>query len=151
VSQATRCRHCGVRAAIEINPNDADILAEMGDALTSVGQNERAIEALTRAMRLNPLYPDWYLWYLGGVHFHLGDYATAIDTVTGMQDPSEAHRLLAASYAHLCKMEEARHHAALLMKVHPNFSLAHWREVLPFKDQRLLERLIEGMRKAGLR
>ena len=136
--------------AIELNPNDADILAEMGDALTSVGHNERAIEALARAMRLNPLYPDWYLWYLGSVYFHLGDYAKAIDTVMGMRDPSEAHRVLAASYAHLGEMDEARHHAAQLMRVHPNFSIAHWREVPPFKDREPLERLIDGMRKAGL-
>jgi TolB-like protein/Tfp pilus assembly protein PilF len=136
--------------AIDLNPNDADILAEMGDALTSVGQNERAIAALRRAMRLNPLYPDWYLWYLGSVYFHLGDYAKAIDTVMGMQDPSEAHRLLASSYAHLGKMTEARHHAAQLMRVHPNFSIAHWRKVPPFRDQEPLERLIEGMRMAGL-
>jgi adenylate cyclase len=48
-------------------------------------------------------------------------------------------------------MEEAHHHAAQLMKVHPNFSVGHWREVPPFKDQEPLERLIEGMRKAGLK
>jgi adenylate cyclase len=137
--------------AIELNPNDADILAEMGDALTSVGQNGRAIEALTHAMRLNPLYPDWYLWLLGGVYFTVGDYPSAIDTLERMRDLSEAHRLLASSYAHLGRMEEARHHAAQLMKVHPNFSIEHWRRVPPFKDQEPLERLIDGMRKAGLR
>lgn len=137
--------------ALELNPNDADILAEMGDALTSAGQNERAIEALTRAMRLNPLYPDWYLWYLGSVYFHLGDYAKAIDTAMGMRDLSEAHRLLASSHAHLGNLERARHHAAWLMKAHPNFSIDHWREVPPFKDREPLERLIDGLRKAGLK
>jgi TolB-like protein/Flp pilus assembly protein TadD len=137
--------------AIELNPNDADILAEMGDALTSVGENERAIESLTRAMRLNPLYPDWYLWYLGSVYFHLADYAKAIQTVMRMRDPTEARRLLAASHAYLGRMEEARHHAAQLMKAHPNFSIDHWRTVPPFKDPEPLERLIEGMRKAGLK
>jgi TolB-like protein len=137
--------------ALELNPNDADILAEMGVALTSVGQNERAIEALMRAIRLNPLHPDWYLWYLGSVYFHLGDYAKAIATVMSMREPSEARRLLAASYAHLGEMDEARHHAAELIKVHPNFTIEHWRKVPPFKNPEPLERLIEGMRKAGLK
>jgi tetratricopeptide (TPR) repeat protein len=136
--------------AIELNPNDADILAEMGDALVAAAQTEPAIEALTRAMRLNPLYPDWYLWYLGDVYFHLGDYAKAIDTVMGMRDRSEVHRLLAASYAHLGRMDQARHHAAQLMIVHPNFSIDHWRTVPPIKDQAVLGQLIDGMRKAGL-
>jgi adenylate cyclase len=137
--------------AIELNPNDADILAEMGDALTNVGQPDRAKQFLTHAMHLNPLYPDWYLWHLGEVHFCQGDYQTAVDILRNMRDLSEAHRLLASSYAHLGEMEEARRHAAQLMRVHPNFSITHWREVPPFRDQEPLERLIEGMRKAGLR
>jgi adenylate cyclase len=137
--------------AIELNPNDADILAEMGDALGYVGQAERAVDLLDRAMRLNPLCPDWYLWYLGETYFNVADYRKAIDLLKRMRDLSEARRLLAASYAHLGKMEDARHHAAELMKVHPNFSIAHWREVPPFKDQEPLERLIDGMRKAGLK
>ena len=137
--------------AIELNPNDADILAEMGDALTNVGQHKRAMQLLTQAMRLNPLYPDWYLWNLGGVYFNLGDYRTAIRTLEGMSDRSEAHRMLASSHAHLGQMAEARHHAAQLMIAHPNFSVDHWREVPPIKDPKTLERLIEGMRKAGLR
>jgi adenylate cyclase len=48
-------------------------------------------------------------------------------------------------------MERARHHAAQLMAVHPNFSIDHWREVPPFKDPEPLERLIEGLRNAGLK
>ena len=137
--------------AIELNPNDADILAEMGDALTFVGQHERAIQLLTHAVRLNPFYPDWYLWNLGGAYFNIGDYRSAIDTLEQMSDRSEAHRLLASSYAHLGNMEEARRHAAQLMAVHPNFSISHWRTVLPDWDQEPLERLIDGMRKAGLK
>jgi TolB-like protein len=137
--------------AIELNPNDADILAEMGDALGYIGQNELALALLDRAMRLNPLYPDWYLWLLGGVYFNVCDYRRAIDTLEGMRDLSEAHRMLASGYAHLRRMEEARHHAAQVLKVHPNFSIDHWREVPPFKDQEPLELLIDGMRKAGLR
>jgi adenylate cyclase len=68
-----------------------------------------------------------------------------------MRDLSEAHRMLAASYAHLGKMDEARHHAAQLMNVHPNFSIDHWSTVPPYKDQEPVERLVDGLRKAGLR
>jgi adenylate cyclase len=137
--------------AIELNPNDADILAEMGYALECAGQTERAVNLLTCAMRFNPLYPDWYLWNLGGIYFNAGDYRRSIATLERMGDPSEAHRLLASSYAHLGAMEEARRHAAQLMLVHPKFSIDHWRKVSPIKDQETLERLIDGMRKAGLR
>lgn len=137
--------------AIELNPNDADILAEMGDALGCVGQNERAVETLKRAMCLNPFCPDWYLWLFGGIHFNVGDYRSAIRTMEQMSDRSEAHRLLASSYAHLGGMEKARYHAKQLMAIDPEFSISHWRNVPPDQDQDTLERLIAGMRKAGLR
>ncbi len=137
--------------AIELNPNDADILAEMGDSLTYCGDANRAVQLLTRAMRLNPYYPDWYLWYLGEAHFHIGDYGATIETLKKMRDQSEAHRLLASSYAHLNEMDEARRHAGQVLQTHPNFSIAHWRTVPPDKDPVQLERFIDGLRKAGLK
>jgi adenylate cyclase len=137
--------------ALALNPNDADILAEMGDSLVYSGQAERAVQLLDRAMRLNPYYPDWYLWYLGDAYFHLGNYGGTIDTVGKMRDQSEAHRLLAASHALLGQMKEARFHAGQVLKVHPNFSIQHWRNVPPYKDLSHLRPFIEGLRKAGLK
>jgi TolB-like protein len=136
--------------AVQLNPNDADLLAEMGDALTYSGQTTRALSLLERAMRLNPYYPDWYLWYLGEAHFYSGDYESAIETLLKMRDQSEAHRLLASSYANLGRMTEARHHAQRVLAIHPNFSLAHWRTVPPNKNPDENEVFIEGLRKAGL-
>jgi TolB-like protein/Flp pilus assembly protein TadD len=137
--------------AVELNPNDADILAEMGDALACVGENQQALKLFRRAIRLNPFCPDWYLWLLGGIFFNLGDYRAVIGTAERMQDLSEARRLLASSYAHLDDMDEARRHAAQLLIAHPNFSISHWRNVVPDRDPEPVERLIEGLRKAGLK
>ena len=139
------------RRAVELNPNDADLLAEMGDAMTYCGQTSQAVDLLKRAMRLNPYYPDWYLWNLGEAHFYAGDYQEAIQTLHQMRDKSEAHRLLASSYAHLGLMKEATYHAQQVLRIHPNFSLEHWRNVPPNKDPRENELFIEGLRKAGLR
>jgi len=137
--------------AIDLNPNDADILAEMGDSLTSSGKPERAIELLRRAMRLNPLHPDFYLWNLGEAYFDLGDYAKAIETVTKMHDQSQGHRLLAASYALSGELTKARFHAAQVVATDPAFSLTHWQTVAPYRHAEPLERFMEGLRLAGLR
>jgi adenylate cyclase len=137
--------------AVELNPNDADLLAEMGDAMTYCGQTDKALDLLKRAMRLNPYYPDWYIWYLGEAHFYARDYQQAIHTLQQMRDQSEAHRLLASSYAHLGLMEDAQRHAQEVLRIHPNFSLEHWRNVPPNKDPGENEVFIEGLRKAGLR
>jgi len=137
--------------AIELNPNDADILAEMSDSLTSYGNPEKSVLLLKRAMRLNPLHPDFYLWNLGEAYFDLKEYAEAIQTLKKMHDQSEAHRLLAASHALIGQHTEAHFHAEQVMIVHPDFSLAHWRTVPPSKNSETLERFIDGLRIAGLR
>jgi tetratricopeptide (TPR) repeat protein len=138
------------KRAVELNPNDADLLAEMGDFYVYIAQPERGVELLKRAMQLNPYYPDWYLWYLGDCHFQLGNFKETIDTVSKMRDQSEAHRLMAASYALLDRMEEAKNHAQQLLIKHPRFSIKHWRHIPPVKDPKELGQFIEGLRKAGL-
>jgi adenylate cyclase len=137
--------------AVELNPNDADILAEMADALAYSGEPSHAVELVNRAMRLNPYYPDWYLWNLGDATFRLGEFEQTVAALLKMRDQSEAHRLLSASYAHLGRMKEARFHADRVLMIHPDFSLDHWQHVPPDKDPAVLDVLIEGMRKAGLR
>jgi adenylate cyclase len=137
--------------ALQLNPNDADLLAEMGDCLVYVRQAERSVKLLERAMRLNPYYPDSYLWYLGDAYFHLGEYGKTIETLQKMRDGSEGHRLMAASYALLGQSDEASKHAQSLMQVHPTFSIAQWRKVPPNKYPEDIEVFVEGLRRAGLR
>ncbi len=137
--------------AQNLNPNDADILAEMGDALVYSGDPSRAVDLLHRAMRLNPYHPDYYFWLLGDAYFTLGDDKATIATLLKMHDQSEAHRMLAASYAHLGKPREARYHAQQLLLAHPQFSLEHWRTVPPYKDKAVLQRFVDGLRRAGLK
>ncbi len=137
--------------AIELNPNDADLLAEMGDALAYSEQPERGVEMLERAIRLNPYHPDWYLWNLGDAHFYSGNYEGTISALKKMRDQSEAHRLLTSCYGHLGLLDEARYHAAQIFKTQPDFSIEFWRGVPPNKNARDNERFIEGLRTAGLK
>lgn len=136
--------------ALALNPNDADIIAEHADALSYYGQAARSIEMLQRAMRLNPFYPDWYLWCLADAHLVKEQYSDVVTTVQQMQNPDEGRRLLAASYAHLGMLEEARAEAQAVLRVHPDFSTGAWCERMPYRDSAVRERFIEGLRKAGL-
>ena len=138
------------RRAIALNPNDADVLAEYADALVYAGDPAGSIEILERAMRLNPHYPDWYLWYLADALDALGRPADVITTIQRMQTPDEGRRLLAASYAHLGMMQEARAQADEVLRHHPTFRIEQWRDRPPYKDGAVLGRYIEGLRKAGL-
>ena len=87
--------------ALKLNPNDADILVEYADALVYNDEPQRSVGLIERAMKLNPLYPDWYLWYLADAYDALGRSQDVIATVHRMRNPDEGRRLLAANYAHL--------------------------------------------------
>jgi adenylate cyclase len=138
------------RRALALNPNDADIIAEYADALGYAGEPEKAVGEMQRAMRLNPYYPDWYLWYLADAYQTLNRPSDVIATVNRMQNPSEGNRLLAANYAHLGMMDEARAAAAEVMHLHPHFTISSWRHRPPYLDTSLIEPFVEGLRKAGL-
>jgi adenylate cyclase len=138
------------RRALTLNPNDADLLSDMGDALAHSGQSEEALALLHKAMQLNPYYPDQYLWHLAGAYYNLSRYEDAVSSILVMQNPTEGRRILAASYAQLGNISEARRHAQLMLAAHPDFSLDHWAAMLPDRIPEETARFVEGLRKAGL-
>jgi hypothetical protein len=72
-----------------------------------------------------------------------------VQTVKGMQNPTEGSRILAASYAKLGKLEEARLEAAKLREAHPTFSMDRWAAVQPDRLAFDTAHFVEGLRKAG--
>jgi adenylate cyclase len=136
--------------ALALNPNDADIIVEYADALVYAEQPQRSLELVQKAMRLNPYYPDWYLWYLADIYDAMGRAEDVVATVMRMHDPSEGQRLLAVNYSHLGMMREAQAAAREVIRLHPQFTIAQWRERPPYRDRLVLERYVEGLRKAGL-
>ncbi|WP_367276938.1 adenylate/guanylate cyclase domain-containing protein [Bradyrhizobium sp.] len=136
--------------ALSLNPNDSDIIAEYADALAYVEQAQRSVELMHKAMRLNPHYPDWYLWYLADAYDTLGQPENVIATIQRMHDPSEGQRMLAANFAHLGMTREAQAAAREVLRLHPGFKIGVWRERPPYRDKAIIERYVEGLRKAGL-
>ena len=54
-----------LQRALELNPNDADVMTDYAWTLNYAGRTEEAIEWALKAMRLNPHYPEWYVMQLG--------------------------------------------------------------------------------------
>jgi adenylate cyclase len=139
------------KRAHDLNPNDADVLAEMADALIYDSKPEESVEMIHHAMRLNPFHPDWYYWYLGGALHQLHRYEESIEIVRKMHDPTQGSRILAANFGHLDRIEEAREQAAIVLETQPNFTIAYWASTQPFRNKADLEHYMEGLRKAGLK
>jgi len=136
--------------ATQINPNDADLLAWSSGVYIHAGRLETALSACQRAIRLNPNCPNWYWWELGQVYFHQARYDDALSTLQKMSEPGQAHRLLAATLAHLGRLEEAATHASAFLELVPSFSVKEFSDTEPFQDPAELERYVSGLRLAGL-
>lgn len=138
------------RRAQELNANDADMLIEYADALSYGGDPDQALSLIDKAFRLNPMAPDQYYWVMGDVTFALGRYGDTLEALSRMRDPTQGLRLRTSSLAHLDQMDEARDAARQLRAHDPDFNLAHWATVPPHRNPEARNRLIDGLRKAGL-
>jgi adenylate cyclase len=103
---------------------------------------------------LDPLYPNLILHFLAQAQFSLGEYEVAahhlLDRIAKNPDTDSSRMLLAACYGHLRRLEDARAVWADLLKVNPGFSLAQRERVLPYKDPGEFQRIVAGLKKAGL-
>jgi len=136
--------------ALELNPNSADVLAEMADALVHTGRAAEGVERIAQAKRLNPICPEWYDWVLGIAAFHDGRYEDALLAFEGVQDGANFLRSdLAAVYVKLGRLEEARRVVAEMLKRQPDYRLATER-LRPFKNTEVLQSFIADLQTAGL-
>jgi adenylate cyclase len=141
--------------AISLDPNNAEGLAGLGSVLAWAGRPEEAVSVLKKAMRLNPIYPVYYVWSLGHAYFLMERYEAAIEAFKRalIRNPNfhPAYFFLAASHSELGQEEEARADVAELMRKWPGGCLEVAKEMLPYKDNAVLERLFDALRRAGLK
>jgi TolB-like protein/class 3 adenylate cyclase/tetratricopeptide (TPR) repeat protein len=142
------------RRLIALAPNLPEGHENLGYALHYSGQSEEALGCFDRAMALNPYYPDVYLHFQAQAMFQLRRYEEAIGVLKRrlVRNPGTdvSRVLLAASYGHLGRFEEARHEWQETFRVNPAYSLEHRRKVLPYKNPDDFELVVDGLRKAGL-
>ncbi|MFC1823406.1 tetratricopeptide repeat protein [Thermodesulfobacteriota bacterium] len=136
-------------------PNDANLIAGLGSMKTWSGEAEEGIDLLMKAMRLNPVYPAYYLFFLGQAYYLERQYDKAIDAFERAfhlnPDWFPSHIYLSACYAELDRIEDAQAAVAQVMKAQPTFSIEHWRMHVPYKNQADVDRWINALRKAGLK
>jgi adenylate cyclase len=131
------------------NPNDAHALTQYGFALTQVGRAEEGIKWIKRAMQLNPFHPQWYWADLAIACYAACRFEEALEANKRMGAATAwIHARRAACCAQLGRMEDARAEAAEALRLDPGFRVSTIR--LAYKYQIDRDRLLDGMRKAGL-
>jgi len=141
--------------ALTMAPNSAFIHAALAFTLRHAGRPEEAIALFKKAIRLNPMPPAWYFSGLGVSYFDLGRYEEAMGefrkALNCAPDSQFSHMGLAATYSELGRKEDARAAAAEVLNINPKFSLEQWAKTHMYKNQADLDRIVEALRKAGLK
>jgi adenylate cyclase len=140
--------------ALALNANDADATAHMGNLQIGLGRFDEALDWFKRAVRLNPFHPAWYLYGIGLAHYGARQYEQAIAplrmAVSRFPTFITPRRHLAAAYAQMGRMQEARTEVEVLRKLDPSLSLASYRKRLRYEKVADQEHYLDGLRKAGL-
>lgn len=135
------------------NPNYVDW--RFGLALVLAGNSERGIEVLNAYMRLDPFHPPLASGLMGWAHFMLKQYSQALPVLRNFvaQAPNLrfGHIWLAATYARLGHLKEARAEAVEVLRLQPNYTIAAMtRRIVAFKDPKDDRHFFDALRKAGL-
>ena len=147
--------------AITLGPNNADIHAEMAMILRFSGRFEEAIITIQKALRLQPIYPSWYLGEIAMSYYYVGRHEEAIEIAEQFHglciNRGESsliywyYTMLAMNYIRLGRNQGARKAAAEVLRIFPEYSLDWDRKLSPYKNPEHLERQHEDLRKAGVR
>jgi adenylate cyclase len=140
-----------------LNPNDADLLADMGNLLIYVGQPKQAIDQLKEAIRLNPNHYNWYVYYLGWAYEEAGMPKEAIkvfEQAIDLKNPDEEQLwylpVIAVAYAEVGRMDDAHEVVRTILSREPDFSIAKKVSRYPYKTKELVGRYVNALRLAGL-
>ncbi len=140
--------------AIVFNPSFSDGHSMVGVLLHFAGRSAEAIGFFDRAMALDPHFNSIILYFRAQAAYQLEQYAEAASLLRRriLRNPETdtSRMLLAASQGQMGLIEEA--HAAWreLLRINPAYSVEQRRSVLPYKNPADFERIVEGLRKAGL-
>ena len=140
--------------AIVLNPNFAEGHVSLGEALYYSARADEALKYFDLAKVLNPHFPDVLLHFQALASFQLVRYEQAVgllkERLARNQVTDVSRALLAASYGHLGRFDEARAAWQEVLRVNPDYSLEYRRKVLPYKNPEDFELMVDGLRKAGL-
>lgn len=138
---------------IVLNPMDGATVALMGVLIACSGEWERGCKVTHQAMRLNPHFPGWYRLAVLFDAYRRSDYRAALGEAEKINLPNYFWTLVlrAASLGQLGELEKAREALRELLAARPDFTKAAPEEFGRWFDAELVEHLMDGLRKAGLK
>lgn len=143
-----------VEKSILIAPNYADGYGLLSLIYNNLGKPQKALEYVTRGMKLNPYYTWDYPYNLGRANYMLGNYDKAIIALEKAQARNEnavpIKLFLAASFIKAGRVEDAEWVAEELQIINPNTTISHTEKTIPIVNPELKNAFLDDLRKSGL-
>jgi len=140
--------------AVRLDPNNARQIVRLVLCLNYSFRNEEAIPLVRQALRLNPFYALLYS-QLGVAYGETGRYEEGIAAFKKALQLAPnyllANLMLAILYSYAGREDEARAAAAEVQRINPNFSLIRYAKEAPWKEGPRRDRIMDALRKAGLK
>jgi adenylate cyclase len=140
------------KRAIALNPNSPDLLAALSYTLALSGDWDRGVALAEKAIMLTPDPPGWFHWAPLWNHYRKGEYDDALARAHQASMPGYyyTHVNLAMIYGQMGRMKEAKTELDKLLALVPDFP-KNARALLPWMGSGdSLDKVIDGLRKAGL-
>ena len=141
--------------AVALAPNSVPAHYMLGYSLCCAGRDEEAIPILKKAVALSPIPLPRALSHLCIASRKARRYEEAVAVCRQLlqREPNHvlAHLTLGATFVEIEKMEEARAEITEVLRIDPKYTVKLVPRSFPWKDQAEIDRLIDSLRKAGLK
>ncbi len=132
--------------AIEINPNNPDLIVTKGTNLAVNGRNAEGIALIEEGIAFNRHPPDWYYWHKGIACFAANRYADAIGAFSRMDEQNKDTLIyLVAIHALLSNPSEANKTLTQLFAIDPELSIDEIADSHAWLSADTLGLLLEGI------
>jgi tetratricopeptide (TPR) repeat protein len=140
--------------AVDLNPNGADALSQLGNALHKANRSVEAVNVLKKAIELNPIPPGYYFRTLGNAYGAQGKYEEALPVFEKAikLEPNDifSHLGLSVILSLMGRTKEAKAEAKEVLRINPKFSIENMENVSTVKNKDWNERWYNAAKQAGL-
>jgi len=142
--------------AVALDPSGSVAYSQYAIALLMACRPEEAIPMFQKAIRLNPNATAGTFVMLGHALRNAGRFEEAVPAYKkGIQRAPDfivAHIGLGTTYSLMGREKESRAEAEEVLRINPKFSLDYFaKSSAPYKDQSEIDKVVNAMRKAGLK
>lgn len=142
--------------ALKLRPNCPMANIHLANVLHYSGRSAEAVAYISKALKILPVNPPWFLLLLAAAYREIGKVAESIMTAkevsVRLPESLDAQLSLCCSYTLAGKREEAKNAAKEVVSLDPDFSVSNYIETRPYKfrDPDTESRFIESLVAAGL-